>query len=325
MRRTAKLLAAAFALTGALALAPALLAQGALGTLPADLPCKEPLSDSDKAAIRAFVDAQQPGLTGDAESVRKSRNALLQPLAAPCGGKFVQPAFRLEYGRLLGGVVETIAKSDNELHATNALRIAGELATDSTLRLLGDALKSPKPGIRYAACFGLARAFESVARGSPVANAGRLTGAVTAIEQLLAAEADAHVIDGAVLALQAASTVPAATVTGVREQAVGALATGATARASGLKPDGPQAKEIIASLLRAQVACRAAFTDVRNAALPAEVKKKLNTFGNTLQTAAASLATALANAPADAKATMPDAALIDQLRAAGKSLSDLTK
>lgn len=255
------------------------------------------LTDADKMTIRAFVEARRADLSGEPEAVKAARNALLAPLSQ----RGVSVAFRLEFKSALFPVLEPLVSGPSELHAANALRIAGEVAAPAYRELMGRALKDARPGVRYAATFGAARFFEAVGRSDPAASAQQLTGMIRDLRAHAAAETHPRVLDGCVLALSAGARIPVAQVAEVRHTALSALAAAAqdVAKAAQSQPEQAGAGGLSDVLLRAGRAVREALADPAQAtALPPDTKAATRAMGEEYVKAAEAIAKALPNAPA---------------------------
>ncbi|MGQ0629233.1 MAG: hypothetical protein ACT4PL_14170 [Phycisphaerales bacterium] len=239
---------------------------------------QEPLTDDEKLRIDAFIAVHKEALEGsDAVKLAKARSALIAPLVGPQ----VTTSFRIAFSPKALDIANRMFKAGDELHAANALRIAGELATPSAIPLLKDGLAAEKPGVRYAAAFGYARLFESVARttaagGTPAPDAAKLKSCIDDLLGLIAkergrsrdAETDANVIDGAILALAQACRVPdknakptpgqpeASPANSIRGYATEHLAKAAYGLISGVDAQGAGAAAMIPRLLRAATSLR---------------------------------------------------------------------
>lgn len=233
-----RILLLAAALVGLVA--PACLAQG--GGLPADIITAPTLSDAQKQRVREFVDQHKAGLTGDALEIRRSRNALLEPMR----NEGISVPFRLEYAAAIEPVIRPLIASAKPIIAVNAVRIAGELATPKALDLLEPAIADKRPAVRYEAVVGFARTFQSAERSSPAIAPGQATAALQTLKNGLLQEKDWHVVEGYVQALKAGTRVPASKLSGVRAASVRALseAMGTRAQNANNPPgDGPGAED----------------------------------------------------------------------------------
>lgn len=217
--------------------------------LPQGLPCKANLSAAEKQQVTAFADAARANLAAPgAEDVKRAREQLLATLGPAC--------VTVEYRQTLTtALLESLQKNvtdPRDLVVVNSLRIAGELATSTTVNLILGSLGDQRPPVRYAATAALARAFEA-SRANNAVNANDLTRAVTALGEFLTAQTDAHLADGGVLALAAATRLDA--LRDVQVRAVSVLAQAASTRAQALAGDG-QATPMLAVLTRAGTTLR---------------------------------------------------------------------
>lgn len=226
-------------------------------TLPDALTVKQRLTDEDKSAIETFVKSAKPGLLGDPEQISRARAALLRPLGANASLQF-----RLEYAAALRPVLDEVAASAKHQSVINAMRIAGEAAATGTLPILLSKIDSEAqvpPGVRIAACVGLARLFEVTAKFDPAVNPADLKRAATVVADTAAKSPDALVADAAIRALNAALEIPAAKADATfRDDVVGKLAAAAGKRAAGL--GGVAGGADMPSVLRAARALRDVIT-----------------------------------------------------------------
>lgn len=243
----------------------------AQSALPDDLVRKNEIGESDKQVIKAFVDANKSGLTGTATDVKKSRETLLAPLEK----SGITVPFRVAYANALieSAHIDTLAASkDNDLTAANALRLAGQAATASTMKIVSDSLKDSRPQVRCAATVA-ARAAFTAARTTPALSAEQLAAALRALGDVVATDPSKEVVDGAVQAMIAAREIP-----GTRSLAIERLtdAAGLKALAIAKSPDGQD----LAPLLRVAAAIRADMTD--SGSLTPEARKGAAAFSGQL-------------------------------------------
>lgn len=201
-------------------------AQG--GSLGAAIMTSSDLTQPQKDEIRKLVDANKEGLRGDPAAIKRSRNALLEPMKEPQ----ISVAFRLEYTRQLSTVLRPLITDAREVVAVNALRLAGELATATSVEMLSDALKDKRAGVRYAAAAGFESTFQSLRRTVPALGGAQASRAIATLEQALLAETDPRVLEGLTLAMQEASKIPKAQVEGMRDVSTLSLARAVSAKAA---------------------------------------------------------------------------------------------
>jgi hypothetical protein len=288
-----------------------------------DLAAKNSLEAQDIARIEKFVADQSAKLSSkDPQEVKAARDALLRVLQE----RTVTLAFRGEYAKNLIALLEQLLKNPGvDLHAANALRIAGELATRSIVDpLLLAGLKDSRSSVRYAAAFAIARMFETIGLHSPAIDPAKLKEVVRAVAELIKTEPDALVLDGLVLAMRAALRVPPDAVRSDSNfvwSTVSVLAEAATTRSTGLAKEQKPA-QVVPVLLRITLAIRETVTGA-NLAVPQAQKGAIFKFC----TDGAAAAKALRNAPPPADAQAADIekmrADLTKLEEALNSLSDL--
>lgn len=157
------------------------------------------LSDADKSALRDFVDRQKP-LLSDREKVKSGRDSILAPLAQAN----VSVAFRNELWKAVAGSAGDLIKSGDEVLAANGYRIAGEIATETSVEPLFTGLKSDKVAIRYIAAFGIRRAFEAATANAPAIGREKAIDLLRALKTAAAAEKDSHCFEAMLQAIAAA-------------------------------------------------------------------------------------------------------------------------
>lgn len=206
---------------------------------------KAALSADERSAVAAFVRDELAGLSGEPDKVKLSRDHLIAPL----GGANVSVDFRNAMGEVLLPEVDRLIKDPRDLVAVNALRIAGELATSTSVNMVVSALGDARVSVRTAACGALARAFEHTARTSPAINPDNAFTAVRALGGVIEKNTDPILLDAAILALSSAMRVPAAQMKDVQNAAAAQLATSASQRAQSVgtpEVDGPSVLAVLA-------------------------------------------------------------------------------
>lgn len=174
------------------------------GPLPATvIQNPSPPNAEQKQQISAYVTANSSNLAGpDAEKFRRDREALLAPLA----DANVSTQFRLEYGRALKPMIEQLVRADDEIKTTNALFMAGELATTDAIELIKRSLAAPTAAVRYSSAAAMGRAFAG-SRKSPAILPDQIRAAAQNLGDRLTAETDPIVLDSVVLGLLEAARI----------------------------------------------------------------------------------------------------------------------
>lgn len=270
-RRT--LHAARLAAFGAALLLPLV---GAFAQIPDEMVRKQEISSSDQQTIRTYIEANKIAPTGTAAEVKKSRDALVAPLEKPG----VTVPFRVAYANALmdaGKIDQLAASKDNDLVATNALRVAGQAATGNTLKVILDGLKDGRPQVRYGATVA-ARAAFTAAKSNPALSTDELYRAMKALGDMAAADTAKEPADGAFQAIIAARDI-----SGNRSDAIVRLTEAAGKRAMLVaKSDNADG---LAPLLRVIAAVRTDMIDA--GVLTPEARKGAATFAGQLLVAIA--------------------------------------
>lgn len=172
----------------------------------------------DKTAIGDLIKTSQPGLTGDSAAIRRSRNALVQPLRSGT----VTAQFRSEYSAQLLPVIAPLVGDARDEVAINALRLAGELGTRKAMDQLDAGLKDKRPSVRTMAALMYARAFGTMRAGSTHLVQANTDPAIVNLLAALDAEQNPLVLEAIVAAFDSAARIPDATMSG---KGIDALAT----------------------------------------------------------------------------------------------------
>ncbi len=236
-------------------LAPAARCRAQFG-LPEDLIKASDLTAAQKQAITQFIDQHKAGLTAEPQVLKRDRDALLDPLRH----LDISVSFRLEYARQLVPILRPLVSGEKDLAAINALTIAGELATSSSLDMAGPALADKRPAVRFAGVNAFDRTFVAIARTNPAIAPPQAQSAVRTLRDGLAKESDPYVLEGYVLALQSGTHVWADRIKGssVRPDSLLALTQGIGAKARDAKPG----VDLDAAFRRAARAARDALVNV---------------------------------------------------------------
>lgn len=154
--------------------------------------------------IREYVGEHAPKLESDlGPEIGRARSALIKPLNNPS----VSVAFRQRYGEVLVPAIERLTRSDRELVAVNALRIAGELATTQSTDLLRAAMRDARAPVRFAAISALGRTFDAIANKAPAIQPARARELLDDVAAHLDRETDPAVIDAGLRVFLSAANV----------------------------------------------------------------------------------------------------------------------
>lgn len=180
-----------------------ILATSAFGqaALPNELINGVAINEQQKTVLREHVAPLLPQLKV-ANTLKPARDRLLEPL----GSQNVSAAFRLELWRNVASTAQEMVKAADDVQKVNGLRIAGEIATDSSVDAITPALKDKNASIRFAASFAIMRAFEQT-HGKPAAMSKETAiDLINAIANAMKVETDANCFDSMVRALAAAGS-----------------------------------------------------------------------------------------------------------------------
>jgi hypothetical protein len=180
---------------------------------------------SGQGEIKALIDANKAGLTGDAAAIKRSRSSLQQPLRTPG----VSAEFRTVYALALKSVLEPLTKDKRDEVAVSALAIAGDMGTRDGLDLLTRSLQDERAAVRARAALGFARTFTTCREGTPALIPTQVDAALRTIAEQMGKERDGHVLDGLGAALEAAGRIPDQRVEGARLKAIELMPTSVSA------------------------------------------------------------------------------------------------
>lgn len=116
-------------------------------------------------------------------------------LTGPLKSKGVTPAFRIEYSKLVIGSLRTLADGEDVLVITNALEIAGHLATPDAADLAESKLASKNGAIRLKAAATIRIICETATSSSPAIQPDRLVRSLNKVADAMRAETDPLIID----------------------------------------------------------------------------------------------------------------------------------
>lgn len=182
------------------------------------------LAPGDQAAIKSFVDRHAPDLAAQEPSrIRDARVALMTPLSDPRVGV----PFRLEMSRQLAPSLERLAQDSTPVIAVNAVRLAGELATDRSADVVASALTSRDSSVRLAAAAAAGRVFEAVRTTTPALNLDAARRLAQRVADQFKAEGEPNVADALARALISAGSMSGVTggFAAVRSEALERLST----------------------------------------------------------------------------------------------------
>ena len=250
------------------------------GLPPAIVGVSSTPTDTQLEQIRGYVESYKADISStDPIAIRRGRAALESPLTNPA----VSITFRIEYGKVLLPLLQTLAASPEEILAANAMHLAGELATPLASDLLTQrGLNDKRPAVRHAAAYGIKRTFEHIRTTSPVFQAQDTRPVIDALSRRIASETDPYVLEGYTRAFEAATTIADGRIKGLRSMAAGALAKnlGEYTRANRASLDAAGAMIRAAQVLRDAAVNQG--LPAEEPLLPAEVLREIGGYGGDL-------------------------------------------
>lgn len=232
---------------------------------------------TQRSQIEAYVARHAEGLTSENRSrVVAARDALSDPLT----DARVSVAFRQAYSSLLSENIGQLAGSAETWRRLVGLRLAADIATQETIRVIEAAMASDEPEIRYFSQFATETVFDAVATSAPAVTDRALLDLVRRLGETISTTDDARLADAAVRALQSAMNIPESRVAGVRTGAVTTLARSAAELARRTEAIG--ADDVVAlPLVRAGLAVRD-YVAVAGSEVPASAATEAVGLGGDL-------------------------------------------
>ncbi len=243
----------------------------------------QPLASDQESLLKKFAEENLARLTSDKPAdVRRGRSALLKPLGDPS----VSVSFRLAYSRVMVEPLAALAASDKDPVAVSALRVLGDLSTDSAVAPIEKALSSPRPAVRLAASSALGRVLETASIRTPALTADRGVRLIASLGERLATESEPLVADAIARALvmglaspqQGLEAVPSAAMSRL-SSVVGTRVQGARATAAEGAADASLTHTLI---LRAGEGLRTALADRPQAFQAQAIKDAAGFTGDVL-------------------------------------------
>lgn len=283
-------------------------------TLPSDISTSVVLNESQKSAIKDFVEAIKGSLVSeDASKVREAMDKLRSPFTAASIPN-ISYSFRHDYATALLPTLTEMMSAKNLANAESdmpirALSIAGELATDDATSLMVKALGASRADVRYQAAYAVRRTFFMIAQ-SRTANPmtpEAVSSLLKVVGNHAADEHDSLVLDALVRAIEAASQKDEH-----RSESIRALGEAITSNA---KNAGPTADPSQASaMLRAATVMRDMLSNPGNGTLGQEVAKSAAQMGGQLVAYASRAVSSKKIGPAggDVRLTIADLATASQ-------------
>ncbi len=243
-------------------------------------PLRAAIAQSESELLGAAVQPKalnpEDLLSDNRNVVRDARNRILEPLMDPN----ITVQARIDAGRQYLPVLARAAADQRDFNAVNALRIAGELATDAGVDLLNSSRSDARAPVRYAAIFGLKRTFQALDKSAPAILPPAALNVVSAVGRQFGDEQDPNVLAACVGALTAAAAVQRPGYEGAREAALGELIRRATEHVKALG-EAPTRQGRLPALLQAGLSVREALLNP-NQAFPPGLVPAATEFGQQM-------------------------------------------
>ena len=188
------------AATALFALAPTATAQTT--QLPCAVASQQSIGSNEKSLIAQYTaEGLQLLNSDDPVEVQRGRERLLTPLRCPD----VSASFRVEYGRALDNGLKAAINSGDAFRATNALLVAGLVASNSSLQAIDSAMQSRTESVRASAAVALQHTLREQVTGRARLTTTVAESAITNAGRRLAAETSPTVVESMIVALRAAA------------------------------------------------------------------------------------------------------------------------
>ncbi len=223
-------------------------------TIDPGVVASDSIGSRERDAIARHVSDWAPGLSSDDMGrVATSRQRLSRPLS----GSSVAVTFRQAYADALVPELEALLASDNIGSRLAALRLAGELATESSAGLLLNALTDSDEAVRYFAIGRMESAFAQAAAHPPALSPETTLDMVHKLGELIGSPSPLEA-DAAVRALGGAMRIDQSGFDAPRNEAAVLLGNRAGARVRAMRTSEIDESELIVAL----DACSAARSSV---------------------------------------------------------------
>lgn len=180
------------------------------------------INASQRSQVEQFVESWKArALSDDAQDRKKALDALTKPLQ----GRGVSVAFRQSYTQAIAPLMNAYDENGSIGATLASLRIAGELATPSTVGRVRNAMNSDDLGVQIFAVSRAGRIFSSTINQGPAitqADANSLIESINSIASDLSA--DPNLLGASIRALSIAAMLPSSDMGDARSNAIIALA-----------------------------------------------------------------------------------------------------
>jgi len=247
-------------------------------SLPGSIVQSGTVSPAARQQIQDYVESVSGSLgSDDIRDAARAREQLIRPLE----DRDVSVAFRQAYAQSLSTVLIANSDSDDVQQQLLALRLAGELATSDSVRIIRKHLSSDDDGVRLFAIGRVQRVFEITAAHGPAISSTEASDLVRLLTEHGKKKTGAIELDGVVRALAAGSALPGADMSRARGQSIQAMEAVVSPILRGLNPSD-ETESAYRLALRAASAITASINDLNATADSASLKSSIGLAGDIL-------------------------------------------
>jgi hypothetical protein len=182
---------------------------------------------SQQAQISSFVDHWgQRATDSDPQLASRAQTKLLEPLI----NSRVSISFRRVYSDALGSYFDKLS-SDGDIGATlSSLRLAGELGTTKSTKIILDGLDSDDAGVQIFAAGRAGRTFRTTASNGPALSANDLSSLIAKLDSITDTNQDHSLISACIQALGQGCSLPSDDFLSERAKCLNAMCDAASAQ-----------------------------------------------------------------------------------------------
>ncbi len=247
-------------------------------SLPASIVESNTLNGASLQQITGFVGSlSEAAMSEDYEDAKRAQDRLLTPLA----DRDISVAFRQAYADALSSMIRELQASDQVGHKLFALRLAGELSTTASIRMIREQLDADDAGTRLFAIGRARRVFEITGAHGLAVSSTEIEGLVDAVFAQGDSGENPLILDAVVRALAAGTALPGSDLAGARNQSIQSLSDLVSPILASL--DGTQPPEPAYRIgLRASSALTSSVSDVNGDVTTESTSAAIRLAGNML-------------------------------------------
>lgn len=201
--------------------------------LPASIVESGSVGSAERTAIDEYINAlADDARAGEGDTANEARTLLVRPLRE----NRPSVSFRQAYARSASGLIADLTGSDNTAARLAGLRLAGNLGTGDTARVIADAFDDADAGVRVFAAVQARRVFDVSSENGPALTDSQSAQLVNAVADAMQDADDRVMIESLIRALGAAAQSRPAEMAAARAAAANRLAQGMSALVTDTPP-----------------------------------------------------------------------------------------